>query len=337
MISETKFANWCIELSDSIEAGIGIMSHLDNIEGSNNKEARYDRKVKRNLEEGKSFSEAIIYPSKRNKIFYSSLIKTGEVSGNLSHALKDLGEYIEFREDVQRKVRSLIVITFIKLIALACFLAGSTYLLELVGKPDIDLIGLGFKGKAGALRMLEFSALGIIFLALVTYLAFYFSRFSFFEKIYSLIPFLGKALKNFALYRITYTMKLSMNSDMGIEESMKLIFDSSGSNAFQKHHKKVMMKIGQGQTLFESTYKIKWIPDNLKKAIKYGEQTGKLPDMAERLSDQFKRKANDTLESLIGIVKMMMKFLILIICFSAVGSIIWSVAVKPMIEVFKNF
>ncbi|TNF31372.1 MAG: hypothetical protein EP319_02305 [Deltaproteobacteria bacterium] len=337
MISETKFASWCIELSDSIDAGIGIMSHLDNIEGSSNKEAKYDRKVKRNLEEGKPFSEAIIYPSKRNQVFYSSLIKTGEMSGNLSHALKDLGEYIEFREEVQSKITGLIVITFVKLIALACFLAGATYLLELVGKPDIDLIGLGFKGKSGALKMLEYSAFGIVSLALVTYLAFYLSRFSFFEKLYSMVPFLGKALKNFALYRITYTMKLSMNSDMGIEDSMKLIFESSGSKAFQKHHKKVVMKIQQGHGLFESTYKIKWIPDNLKKAIKYGEQTGKLPDMAERLADQFKRKANETLESLIGLVKTLMKFLILGICFSAVGSIIWSVAVKPMIEVFKNF
>ncbi len=337
MISESKFANWCIELSDSIDAGIGIMSHLDNIDGSSGKEVKYDRKIKENLEQGKSFSESIIYPSKRNKIFYSSLIKTGEVSGNLSHALKDLGEYIEFREDIQSRVKSLIIMTFIKLIALAVFLAGATYLLELVGKPNIDLVGLGFKGKSGAIDMLEYSGLLITGLGILTWLAFYLSRFSFFEKIYSMIPVLGKALKNFALYRITYTMKLSMNSEMGINESMKLVFDSSGSKAFQKHHRKVMMKIQQGYGLFESTYKIKWIPDNLKKAIKYGEQTGRLPDMAARLADQYKRKANETLESLIGLVKMLMKFVILGICFFAVGSIIYSVAVKPMIEVFKNF
>jgi len=337
MISESKFASWCIDISDSIDAGIGIMSHLDNIEGSKAKEAKYDRKIRNNLEHGQSFSEAIIYPSKRNKEFYSSLIKTGEVSGNLSHALKDLGEYIEFREEIQGKVKGMIVITFIKLIALAAFPSGATYLLELVNQPNVDLIGLGFKGKKGAIEMFEYSLFALTGLGALTYLAFFLSKFSFFEAIYSKTPVLGSALKSFALYRVTYTMKTAMNSDMGIDESMKLVFDASGSRAFQKHHKKVMTKIQQGHSLFESTYKIKWIPDNLKKAIKYGELSGKLPDMAERLSVQYKKKASETLESLISIVKMTMKFIILGICFSAVGSIIYSVAVKPMIEVFKNF
>lgn len=90
MISKLQFAQWCEGLSDYVEAGIDIQSYLAEKSKKDKTFNKYNKLVHKNLSDGKHLYQAIILPKAIRKPFYPTVLKTGELSGNITSTLKTL-------------------------------------------------------------------------------------------------------------------------------------------------------------------------------------------------------------------------------------------------------
>ncbi|MCO4792381.1 MAG: type II secretion system F family protein [Bacteriovoracaceae bacterium] len=336
MISEPKFADWCENLSQSLDSGLDINSHLES-RGSIYKNTKYDRKVLANINTGERLYQAIGYPKSNNATFYQSIIKTGEIAGQLTEVLADLSEYIRFNVKIRKEIYRLILMFFLKIIALAAYLGGAMMMLEVVSRKKIDLLGLGLYGDAGATKLFLTACGGSVALALIGYICFKAINLKPVESLYLKLPLLGRCLRAFAMFRFTYAMKLVFNTEMGLRESVELIYGAAGSKVIKGKYNKTIEALDESKSFAVSLSTNSYIPENLIKSIEFAERAGKIPDASARLSVQFKEEAEKAFYKLKDFVNLMTKILIFLVCVGSVASLMWHVAVKPMIEAFKNF
>lgn len=117
-IKEEQFIFFNIQLSNMIEAGLTLLTALENIITQvKNKRFREDlRGVANSIEGGKSFSEsASQYPKVFNELF-TTLVMVGETSGTLEIILNRYAKLLEDQFELKKKVKSAMMYPIILII-----------------------------------------------------------------------------------------------------------------------------------------------------------------------------------------------------------------------------
>ncbi|MDD4894884.1 MAG: type II secretion system F family protein, partial [Candidatus Omnitrophica bacterium] len=107
-VSSKEIALFTEQLSSLIESGVNILNALNTISGqTRNKYLRvvlYD--IVANIKNGDSFSDSLAAHPDIFSNLYSSLMRTGEASGNLKNTVKRLAEYLQEQEEFKSSLYS---------------------------------------------------------------------------------------------------------------------------------------------------------------------------------------------------------------------------------------
>ena len=117
-VKEEQFIFFNIQLSNMIEAGLTLLSALENIlsQVKNKKLREVLRGVANSIEGGKSFSEsASQYPKVFNELF-TTLVMVGETSGTLEIILNRYAKLLEDQFELKKKVKSAMMYPIILMI-----------------------------------------------------------------------------------------------------------------------------------------------------------------------------------------------------------------------------
>lgn len=117
-IKEEQFIFFNIQLSNMIEAGLTLLTALENIitQVKNKKFKGVLRDVANSIEGGKSFSEsASQYPKVFNELF-TTLVMVGETSGTLEIILNRYAKLLEDQFELKKKVKSAMMYPIILII-----------------------------------------------------------------------------------------------------------------------------------------------------------------------------------------------------------------------------
>lgn len=297
------------QLSSMLTSGITLIRSLEIIKNQVNNTALAEvlDSMIRDIEEGKSLSEAISkYPNVFSSV-YMSLIRAAEGSGLLDKALLRLAETLEKQQKLKGTIRGalaypiivvimMIVVVFIMMIFVIPQLS-SLYKSLNVDLPWSTRIVIGLSDFS-----ITFWPVVIGILAVVIFL---FRRWHktlegrlVIDGFLLKIPVFGRIIKESILAEFSRTLGAMLGSGTLVVSSLEEASDVTGNILYKNAIVDVAKRVERGITMGDAMSVYGLFPQNLIELVKIGEQTGKLDETLMRASEYFENEVDQSVKIL---------------------------------------
>jgi type IV pilus assembly protein PilC len=326
------------QLATMIDAGLAMVQSLQALAEQSTNKAMRDvlRDICSRVEAGDSFSEAL---QKHPKIFsrlYFSMVSAGEKGGLLAEILARLATYLENTARLRKKVKSammyptvvtcvaIAITTFLLIKVIPVFgdiysgfgakLPGPTQFLinlsDLVKKYFFVLLLLGGGAVYGWLRFIKTKA----------------GR-QFWDSRRIKLPVFGGLAHKICLARFTRTLASLIRSGVPILEVLQIVSQTVGNVVMEKAIRESAADIERGESISAALSKHPVFPNMIIRMITAGEQTGKIDNMLERISDFLDEEIETTLS---GLTSLSEPILIVVL-----GVVIGGMVICMFLPIFK--
>jgi type IV pilus assembly protein PilC len=305
------------QLATMIDAGIAIVQALQALaEQTPNKIMRdVIRDVCSRVESGESYSEAL---QKHPKVFnrlYVSMISAGEKGGMIADIMARLATYLENTERLRKKVKTALMYpTAVTVVAIGI----TTFLLIKVIPVFKDVYsGFGAKLPGPTQVLMDISDLVrhwfillLIFVAAaiwgwLSYIKTKAGR-EFWDSRRIKLPIFGSIAHKICLARFTRTLASLIRSGVPILEVLQIVSQTVGNVVMEKAIKTAMVDIEQGEGISAALGKNPIFPSMIIRMLSAGEQTGKIDEMLERVSNFLDGEIEATLSGLMSLLEPIM-------------------------------
>jgi len=302
------------QLATMVDAGLAMVQSLSGLAEQTTHKVMRDviRDVCTRVESGDSFSEAL---QKHPKVFsrlYVCMVAAGEKGGLLAEILARLAVYLENAARLRKKVKSAMmyptVVTFVAIL-ITCFLLVkvvpvfgeifSSFGAKLPGPTQALLNISNFVKSYIILMMLAFGG--------VVYACFYFVKTpvgrEFWDARRIKLPIFGSIAHKICLARFTRTLASLVRSGVPILEVLQIVSQTVGNVVMEKAIKTAAVDIERGESISAALGKHPIFPNMIIRMVTAGEQTGKIDNMLERISDFLDEEIETTLSGLTALIE----------------------------------
>ncbi|WP_448384656.1 type II secretion system F family protein [Desulfosoma sp.] len=316
-VKEKDLVLFTRQFSTMIDAGLPIIQCLEILQDQTENKAfrKVLRVLKKDVEEGATFSEAL---RKHPKVFdqlFVNLVATGEAGGILDVTLTRLAAYLEKVASLKKKVRGAMtypaIVVAIAVIVIALILI---YVIPVfaglfkdagVSLPAMTVVVMTISDFTK--NYFHWILLGLILVGIL------FGRFrttrrgrDMTDRIFLRIPVFGTLLKKVALARVTRTLGTMLSSGVPILESMELVAATAGNTVVEKAVRDVQQAVSQGKTLAEPLQQSGVFPPMVVHMVSVGEATGALDSMLSKVADFYDEEVDATVEALTSLLEPML-------------------------------
>lgn len=331
------------QLSTYIKAGIPLIDSI----GILSKQAR-DKKTKNlynrlvfELTSGETFSEAL---NKQGVVFPKLLInmvKTSELTGNLTGVLDDMADYYKTSDENRKQIISamsypavIFVIAIVVLVYIILYVVPSfTDMYGQIGSelPTITVV---------IMNVSDFLAANLIYVILViiaifTILVILFKSVSNFRYTVQWTLMHIPVVKNIIIYKeiimFTKTFASLINYDVFITDSMEILGKITENEIYKGLIKDAVINLSNGNGV-SIAFKDNWaFPPIAYEMLLTGERTGRLGSMMGKVSEYY----NTEQKNLVAQLKSLIEPIMIIFLAVAVGIVLLAVIV-PMFDMYSN-
>ncbi|MFZ3138758.1 MAG: type II secretion system F family protein [Thermodesulfovibrionales bacterium] len=313
-LSEKDLVNFTYLLNLILSSGVPLMSGLNQMakQSANRRIATAASFIQSKLESGKSISGSMSEYPELFPQFYISMVRAGEVSGNLEQVLNDVMAYLEWQIKLKKDVKAalaypaivltavafLIAILFIFIMPkfmkiLADFKVGlplpTKILVFIVGiiKGYWPLILLGLISTPFILRILYGTSAGRRIIDM------------FFLK----LPLFGELVRKLNHSRYFRTFATLFRSGLNMNEILRVSSDVVNNTVIAASFYKVTNAVLGGDQLSKALRDSGEFAPLLVNMVEIGEQTGTLDNTILRISDVYDREIPETMKKIFTIVE----------------------------------
>ena len=326
------------QLATMIDAGLAMVQSLQALAEQTTNKAMRDviRDVCTRVEGGDSFSEAL---QKHPKVFnrlYFSMVSAGEKGGLLAEILARLAVYLENAARLRKKVKSAMmypVVVVIVAVAITTFL-----LIKVV--PQFAEIYSGFGAKLPGPTLFRIGISDIVRRYIILFVLaggggiygwVHFIKTKpgrwFWDSRRIRIPIFGIIAHKICLARFTRTLASLIRSGVPILEVLQIVSQTVGNVVMEKAIKDSSTDIERGESISIALGKHPIFPSMVIRMTMAGEQTGKIDDMLERISDFLDEEIETTLSGLTSLIEpILIVFL---------GVVVGGIAICMFLPIFK--
>lgn len=316
-VKEKDLVLFTRQFSTMIDAGLPIIQCLEILRDQTENKAfrKVLRALKKDVEEGATFSEAL---RKHPKVFdqlFVNLVAAGEAGGILDVTLTRLAAYLEKVASLKKKVRGAMtypaIVVAIAVIVIAVILI---YVIPVfaglfrdagVALPTLTLVVMNLSDFVK--NYIHWMILGVVMLG------FLFQRFrktargrDLTDRLFLKVPVFGMLIKKVALARVTRTLGTMLGSGVPILESMELVAATSGNAVIEKAVLQAQQAVSQGRTLSEPLSESGIFPPMVIHMVSVGEATGALDSMLAKVADFYDEEVDATVEALTSLLEPML-------------------------------
>lgn len=302
------------QLATMIDAGLAMVQCLQALADQTQNKAMRDviKDVCTRVEGGDSFSEALSkHPNAFNRL-YVAMVGAGEKGGLLAEILARLAVYLENTARLRKKVKSAMMYpTVVTLVAI-----GITVFLLVKVIPVFGDIYSGFGAQLPGPTQFLINLSHIVqkffwaFLLLgggAVYGWLYFiktkSGREFWDRNRIRLPIFGVIAHKICLARFTRTLSSLIRSGVPILEVLHIVSQTVGNVIMEKAIKVASADIERGESISAALGKHPVFPNMIIRMITAGEQTGKIDNMLERISDFLDEEIETTLSGLTSLIE----------------------------------
>jgi type IV pilus assembly protein PilC len=302
------------QLATMIDAGLAMVQCLQALaEQTTNKVMRDTIKdVCTRVEGGDSFSEALSkHPKTFNKL-YVCMVGAGERGGLLAEILSRLATYLENTAKLRKKVKSAMMYpTAVTIIAI-----GITIFLLVKVVPVFGDVYKGFGSKLpgptqALINLSQFVQSYLLYIVVamgagvygwMAYLKTPKGR-EFWDSTRIQLPIFGVIAHKICLARFTRTLASLIRSGVPILEVLQIVSNTVGNVVMEKAIRTAASDIERGEGISTALGKHPVFPSMIIRMVTAGEQTGKIENMLERISDFLDDEIETTLSGLTSLIE----------------------------------
>jgi type IV pilus assembly protein PilC len=302
------------QLATMIDAGLAMVQSLQALADQCPSKIMRDtiRDVCTRVEGGDSFSEALQKHPKAFSRLYVAMVSAGERGGLLAEILARLATYLENTARLRKKVKSAMMYpTVVTIVAI-----GITIFLLVKVIPVFGEIYSGFGAALPGPTQFLIHISNVIkhyFLLLipgmvgVVWAWLYFIKTKpgreFWDSRRIKLPIFGPIAHKICLARFTRTLASLIRSGVPILEVLQIVSQTVGNVVMEKAIKASALDIERGEGISNALAKHPVFPNMIIRMITAGEQTGKIDNMLERISDFLDEEIETTLSGLTSLIE----------------------------------
>lgn len=326
------------QLAVMIKAGIALRSAIEGIseQVEHPKMKQMLVQIKKDVESGKQFSEALSRYPKTFSTLYINMVKASEMTGGLSRMLERIAGYLGQQIETVAMVRGAMIYPGI-IGGLAVF--TTVFLLTFV-LPRFMTI---FQGKEHALPLptkfllaasnfmvnywwvlliLTIAGVWGLFLVLKTNAG----KLAY-DKLKLSIPLFKKLFRALYISRSLHTMGQLINAGVPMLDTISITADISGNALYRKLWRNVYASVKQGKKIAAPLQSSTLLPRSVVQMIGAGEESGKLGEVLDEVSEYYAKELKNVIKSVTAMIEPLMIVLM--------GSVVGFIAMSIILPIFK--
>ena len=308
-VSNKEVALFTEQLSSLIESGVSILNGLNTISGQTKnkylKAVLYD--VIARIKDGNSLSDSIAAHPDIFSSLYSSLMRTGEASGNLKNTVKRLAEFLEEQEEFKDSLRSSLtypafvcaVGVLTTVVLLVFVIPRLVTMFEDMGQmlPLPTRILISASGFMRSYWWLIFLTVGISIFLFRRMLRTLQGRTAW-DRSKLKMAILGPVILKTEISRLTRTLSLLLSGGMPITSSLEISTTVIDNQILKAEAIRFKELICSGSSLSVAFKTSRLFPDVVTNIVEIGEETGVLDKSLLRIAEDYEKEVSRTLKTL---------------------------------------
>ena len=302
------------QLATMIDAGLAMVQSLQALaEQTTNKVMRdVIKDVCTRVEGGDSFSEALQKHPKAFSRLYVCMVAAGEKGGLLAEILARLATYLENSARLRKKVKSAMMYpTVVTVVAILITIFLLVKVVPVFGEI-FKSFGANLPAPTQALINVSHFVQQYILLVLIAggggiYGWFYFIKTPTGRQLWDTyrikLPIFGVIAHKICLARFTRTLASLVRSGVPILEVLQIVSQTVGNVVMEKAIRAAATDIERGESIASALSKHPVFPTMIVRMVTAGEQTGKIDNMLERISDFLDEEIETTLSGLTALIE----------------------------------
>jgi type IV pilus assembly protein PilC len=320
------------------KAGIGLTDALESIgdQVTNPRMAVVVETLKRDVESGRQFSEALQRFPQVFSVLYVNMVRASELSGSFGHMLDRIGEYLNQQLETRRQVTGAMVYPLI----IVCMAISTTIFMLAFVLPRFMVL---FQGKEHILPLPT-----VILMAMSASLTnfwylyilgaggtvggfLYFVRTktgaAWWDMAKLKIPIFKNLCHALFLSRGLRTMGELVNAGVPMLDTIAITAEVSGNIHYAKVWHRVHAAVRKGQRIAPTLARSPFIPPSVAQMISAGEDTGSLGEILNDVSDFYDRQLKATIKTVTSAIEPLM--------IVAMGGVVGFIAASILLPIFK--
>lgn len=297
------------QLSSMLTSGLTVIQSLNILKEQTTNEKMKDiiNSVISDVQEGKTFADAIAkHPDLFNQI-YVSLVRAAETSGFLDKILLRLADNLEKQQKLSGTIRSalmypamIVTLMFVVMGVMMVFVIPQLTVLYQqlnVPLPFATQVVVGISNFAIGYWPLVIGMIGLII--------FVYNRWVHTDSGELIIddfrlklPLFGALTKKSILAEFSRTFGLLVGAGTLVVESLHQSADVAGNRIYKQAILDIANRVEKGITIGDAMSAYPLFPPILVQMVKIGEQTGKVDESLLKVSEYFEREVDETVKTL---------------------------------------
>jgi type IV pilus assembly protein PilC len=330
--------NFTSQLAVMIRAGISIRAAIEGIseQVENPKFKKMLVQMKKDVEGGKQFSDALLRYPKCFSPLYINMVKASELSGGFSKMLDKIAGYLNQQIETASMVKGAMIYPGI----IGTMAIGTTIFLLTFVLPRFMVI---FKGKEAALP-----APTKLLLALSNFMVNYWYILLFaviaaiwgfililrtewgrlwWDKVKLTVPLFKKMFRALYITRGLHTMGQLINAGVPMLDTIAITAEISGNTLYRRMWRAVYSAVKQGKKISAPLQKSPLLPRSVVQMISAGEESGKLGEVLDEVSEYYGRELKAVIKGVTAMIEPLMIVLM--------GSVVGFIAMSIILPIFK--
>lgn len=301
------------QVSDLVDAAVPILNAL-NITANQVQNVHLKEVVMQihdDVRDGSSFSNAL---AKHGKVFsklYMSMVKAGEVSGQLSTVLNRLADFSEKDEETRSKVfLSLAYPAFVFLIGCLTIFVLLSFVIP---RMTVIFEDFGRSLPAATLVLLSLSNFFVRFWWVIVLIVgggvFYFNKFIaaengriWFDKLKLKTPVIGKYILDVEVGRFARTLGTLVESGVSIVIALDSVWAVLDNKVLAEEVKRMSSDVANGMSLNKSLRASLFFPEVAVNMITVGEESGRLAQGLYKIANTYERNAEQKVKLMVSLL-----------------------------------
>jgi type IV pilus assembly protein PilC len=330
--------NFTSQLAVMIRAGISIRAAIEGIaeQCENVKFKKMLMQMKKDVEGGKQFSDALLRYPKTFSPLYINMVKASEMSGGFSKMLDRIAAYLAQQIETMSMVRGAMIYPGI----IGTMAIGTTIFLLTFVLPRFMTI---FKGKEAALplptKMLLAMSNFMVHYWYILLAAAIAGIWGFvlmirtdwgrlwWDKVKLSVPLFKKLFRALYISRGLHTMGQLINAGVPMLDTLAITSEISGNTLYKRMWRAVYSAVKQGKKISAPLQRNPLLPRSVVQMVSAGEESGKLGEVLDEVAEYYSRELKAVIKGVTAMIEPLMIVLM--------GSIVGFIAMSIILPIFK--
>lgn len=331
------------QLSILLDAGLPLVRSLRTLErqAKNPAVRKIVGQSADSVEGGSTFSEALAQNPKTFDKLYLNMIRAGEAAGAMEVILSRLAGFLEKAAKLASKIKSAMVYPVVVLTIAMTITAGLMVFIVPKFKQIFEelLAGVALPPLTAFViaisDVMKNQFLGVVIgLAVLIVIYKILNKTNkgkyFFDWIKYRMPLFGPIVSRSAIAKFSRTLGTLMASGVPVLNALQIVKETSGNDVVSAAIQKVHDAVKEGEGIAKPLSATKVFPDMVISMIEVGEETGKLPDMLQKIADTYDEEVDNAVDALTSMIEPLLIIFLAVV----VGTIVIALFM-PLIKIIE--